>query len=82
MDKEKVIKKIKQGAPAASAIVVAACIGVSLSGYHAPVYELRRRQKRRRQQMTMRQRRKVRPKGLLIWQMESIKEPELVMPER
>ena len=39
MDKEKVIKKIKQGAPAASAIVVAACIGVSLSGYHAPVYE-------------------------------------------
>ena len=39
MDKEKVIKKIKQGAPAASAIVVAACIGVSLSGYQAPVYE-------------------------------------------
>lgn len=34
MDKEKVIKKIKQGAPATSAIVVAACIGVSLSGYH------------------------------------------------
>lgn len=33
MDKEKVIKKIKQGAPATSAIVVAACIGVSLSGY-------------------------------------------------
>ena len=27
MDKEKVIKKIKQGAPATSAIVVAACIG-------------------------------------------------------
>ena len=39
MDKEKVIKKIKQGAPATSAIVVAACIGVSLSGYQAPVYE-------------------------------------------
>ena len=39
MDKEKVIKKIKQGAPAASAIVVAACIGVSLSGYQAPVYK-------------------------------------------
>jgi len=39
MDKEKVIKKIKQGAPAASAIVVAACIGVSLSGYQTPVYE-------------------------------------------
>ena len=39
MDKEKVIKKIKQGAPAASAIVVAACIGMSLSGYQAPVYE-------------------------------------------
>ena len=39
MDKEKVIKKIKQGAPAASAIVVATCIGVSLSGYQAPVYE-------------------------------------------
>lgn len=39
MDKEKVIKKIKQGAPVASAIVVAACIGVSLSGYQAPVYE-------------------------------------------
>ena len=37
MDKEKVIKKIKQGAPATSAIVVAACIGVSLSGYQAPV---------------------------------------------
>ena len=29
MDKEKVIKKIKQGAPATSAIVVAACIGGS-----------------------------------------------------
>lgn len=39
MDKEKVIKKIKQGAPATSAIVVAACIGMSLSGYQAPVYE-------------------------------------------
>lgn len=39
MDKEKVIKKIKQGAPAASAIVVATCIGVSLSGYQTPVYE-------------------------------------------
>ena len=39
MDKEKVIKKIKQSAPAASAIVVAACIGASLSGYQAPVYE-------------------------------------------
>ena len=39
MDKEKVIKKIKQGAPATSAIVVAACIGVSLSGYQAPVYD-------------------------------------------
>lgn len=39
MDKEKVIKKIKQGAPAASAIVVAACIGVSLSGYQAQTKE-------------------------------------------
>lgn len=41
MDKEKVIKKIKQGAPATSAIVVAACIGVSLSGYQAPVMPAR-----------------------------------------
>ena len=39
MDKEKVIKKIKQGAPAASEILVASCIGVSLSGYQSPVYE-------------------------------------------
>ena len=59
MDKEKVIKKIKQGAPATSAIVVAACIGMSLSGYQAPVYEV-----------------------LLIWQTESIKEQEPVMPAR
>ena len=40
MDKEKVIKKIKQGAPLTSAVVVAACIGISLSGYQAPVYEV------------------------------------------
>lgn len=39
MDKEKVIKKLKQGAPLTSAVVVAACIGVSLSGYQPPVYE-------------------------------------------
>lgn len=39
MDKEKVIKKLKQGAPLTSALVVAACIGVSLSGYQPPVYE-------------------------------------------
>ena len=45
MDKEKVIKKIKQGAPATSAIVVAACIGVSLSGYQVPVYEAQARTK-------------------------------------
>ena len=39
MEKEKIIRKIKQGAPFTSAVVVAACIGVSLSGYQAPVYE-------------------------------------------
>ena len=39
MEKEKVIKKLKQGAPLTSAVVVAACIGVSLSGYQPPVYE-------------------------------------------
>ena len=74
MDKEKVIKKIKQGAPATSSIVVAACIGVSLSGYQAPVYEAQAQPKRRRQ--------KARQKVLLIWQTESIKEQEPVMPAR
>lgn len=39
MEKEKIIRKIKQGAPFTSAVVVAACIGVSLSGYQPPVYE-------------------------------------------
>ena len=81
MDKEKVIKKIKQGAPATSAIVVAACIGVSLSGYQAPVYEAQAQ--RQRQRMPMKRRRqKARQKVLLIWQTESIKEQEPVMPAR
>ena len=39
MEKEKIIRKIKQGAPITSAVIVAACIGASLSGYQAPVYE-------------------------------------------
>ncbi len=83
MDKEKVIKKIKQGAPATSAIVVAACIGVSLSGYQHRFMKLRRRRKRQRQRMPMKRRRqKARQKVLLIWQTESIKEQEPVMPAR
>lgn len=53
MDKEKVIKKIKQGAPATSAIVVAACIGVSLSGYQAPVYEAQAQTKETKTMVSM-----------------------------
>ena len=81
MDKEKVIKKIKQGAPATSAIVVAACIGVSLSGYQAPVYEAQAQTKETKMPMK-RRRQKARQKVLLIWQTESIKEQEPVMPAR
>ena len=83
MDKEKVIKKIKQGAPATSAIVVAACIGVSLSGYQAPVYEAQAQTKETKTtDARKRRRQKARQKVLLIWQTESIKEQEPVMPAR
>lgn len=41
MEKEKVMQKIKQAAPLTSVAVVAACIGVSLSGYQAPTYEVK-----------------------------------------
>ena len=80
MDKEKVIKKIKQGAPATSAIVVAACIGVSLSGYQAPVYEAQAQTKETK--TTDAEEAKKTEKVLLIWQTESIKEQEPVMPAR
>ena len=33
-----ILKKLKSLAPALSAVVVAACIGVSLHGYSTPVY--------------------------------------------
>ena len=67
MDKEKVIKKIKQGAPA----------------IRPRVMKLRHRRKRQRQRMPRKRRRqKARQKVLLIWQTESIKEQEPVMPAR
>ena len=81
MDKEKVIKKIKQGAPATSAIVVAACIGVSLSGYQAPVYEAQAQTKETKT-TDAEEAKKTESKVLLIWQTESIKEQEPVMPAR
>lgn len=83
MDKEKVIKKIKQGAPATSAIVVAACIGVSLSGYQAPVYEAQAQTKETKTTDAEEAKKtESKAKVLLIWQTESIKEQEPVMPAR
>ena len=40
MEKEKIIKKIKEYAPAASIILVAACVGTTLGNYTPPTYEV------------------------------------------
>lgn len=39
MKKEKIIKKIKEYAPAASIVLVAACVGTTLGNYTPPTYE-------------------------------------------
>lgn len=38
MDREKIIGKLKPFAPVLSAVLVLSCVGVSLSGYEAPVF--------------------------------------------
>ena len=40
MEKEKIIKKIKEYAPAASIVLVAACVGTTLGNYTPPAYEV------------------------------------------
>lgn len=40
MEKEKIIKKIKEYAPAASIVLVAACVGTTLGNYTPPTYEV------------------------------------------
>lgn len=40
MKKEKIIKKIKEYAPAASIVLVAACVGTTLGNYTPPTYEV------------------------------------------
>lgn len=39
MEKEKIMKKIKEYAPAASIVLVAACVGTTLGNYTPPTYE-------------------------------------------
>ena len=40
MEKEKIMKKIKEYAPAASIVLVAACVGTTLGNYSPPTYEV------------------------------------------
>lgn len=40
MEKEKIIKKLKEYAPAASIVLVAACVGTTLGNYTPPTYEV------------------------------------------
>ena len=40
MEKEKLLKKIKEYAPAASIVLVAVCVGTSLGNYTPPIYEV------------------------------------------
>lgn len=40
MEKEKILKKIKEYAPAASIVLVAACVGTTLGNYSPPTYEV------------------------------------------
>lgn len=40
MEKEKIMKKIKEYAPAASIVLVAACVGTTLGNYTPPTYEV------------------------------------------
>lgn len=40
MEKEKIIKKIKEYAPAASIVLVAACVGTTLGNYTPPTYQV------------------------------------------
>lgn len=40
MEKEKIMKKIKEYAPVASIVLVAACVGTSLGNYTPPTYEV------------------------------------------
>lgn len=45
MEKEKIIKRIKEYAPAASIILVAACVGTTLGNYTPPTYEAQAKEK-------------------------------------
>lgn len=43
MEKEKIMKKIKEYAPAASIVLVAACVGTTLETTHLRLMKFRRR---------------------------------------
>ena len=50
MEKEKIIKKIKEYAPAVSIILVAACVGTTLGNYTPPTYEVQAKENVKQEQ--------------------------------
>ena len=91
-----ILKKLKSLAPALSAVVVAACIGVSLHGYSTPVYAVDIPEKTKNQtdedaseqesadtaEKEKKKSRKVRQKVHLMYQMERITEQEPDLREK